>query len=216
MKTNITPKRVLGILAVMVVMVALLGGCALTKPQKAPPMIATGQGTVIYLDKFEFKPPPVSWRLMQNVEGGDFELGFMLFEKGEFPSQTTFMYDDVPYGSSQDLDKRADYYCTRFLFNSGIALQIKGRQRLTINGQDALALDIEGQNRVAKEKAKSKVYLIKKGSRIISFVCTQWRPLDAAYNQEPFDHFEAFVQSFKFVKKDFYEAFEEELKKAGL
>jgi hypothetical protein len=60
------------------------------------------------------------------------------------------------------------------------------------------------------------VYLIKKGSRIISFVCTQWRPLNASFSQEAFDHYEAFVQSFKFVKKDFYENFEEALKKAGL
>jgi len=87
---------------------------------------------------------------------------------------------------------------------------------LTLGGRDALAIDVEGQNRVSKEKAKSKVYMIKKGSRIISFVCTQWRPLDAAYSQEPFDHYDAFVQSFKFVKKDFYDEFEEEMKKAGL
>jgi hypothetical protein len=150
------------------------------------------------------------------VEGGDFELGFLLFEKGDFPSQTTFMYDDLPYGSSQVLEKRADYYCTKFLFNSGIVLEVRKRERLTINGRDALAIEMGGENTVTKEKAKSKVYLVKKGSRIISFVCTQWRPLNASYSQEPFDHYEAFVYSFKFVKKDFYESFEEELKKAGL
>jgi hypothetical protein len=153
---------------------------------------------------------------MTNVEGGDFELGFMRFEKGDFPSQTTFMYDDLPYGSSQDLEKRADYYCTKFLFNSGIDLEVKKRERLTINGQEALAIDMEGQNHVTKEKAKSKVYLIKKGNRIVSFVCTQWRPLNNSCSEDPFDHYHAFVQSFKFVKKDFYEIFEEELKKAGL
>ena len=54
------------------------------------------------------------------------------------------------------------------------------------------------------------------GNRIVSFVCTQWRPLDGAFSQEPFDRFEIFVQTFKFLKKDFYENFEEELKKAGL
>ena len=160
--------------------------------------------------------PPKGWIMMKNVEGGDFELGFFRFEKGDFPSQTTFMYDDMPYGSSQDLEKRADYYCTKFLFNSGIDLEVKKRERLTINGREALAIDMEGQNHVTKEKAKSKVYLVKKGSRIISFVCTQWRPLNASYSQDPFDHFEAFVHSFKFVKKDFYESFEEELKNAGL
>ena len=216
MKTNITSKKTLGTLVAFIVAVGLLAGCATTKPKKTPPMVPTDQGTVIFLEKYEFKPPPSGWALMQNVEGGDFELGFLRFEKGEFPSQTTFMYDDLPYGYSQDLEKRADYYCTKFLFNSGIDLEVKKRQRLTISGREALAIDMEGQNHVTKEKAKSKVYMVKKGNRIISFVCTQWRPLSASFGQEPFDHFDAFVKSFKFVRKDFYENFEEELEKAGL
>jgi hypothetical protein len=216
MKTKFKPRAVFGALAAMAVVVALLGGCATTGPEKVQTLVPTGQGTAIYLEKYEFKPPKGGWRMMKNVEGGDFELGFFRFEKGEFPTQTTFMYDDQPYGSSQDLEKRADYYCTKFLFNSGIDLEIKKRERLTINGRDALALYMEGQNNIAKEKARSKVYLIKKGSRIVSFVCTQWRPLNASYSEEPFEQYEAFVQSFKYVKKDFYESFEEELKKAGL
>jgi hypothetical protein len=216
MKTKIKSIRTIGTLAAISAVIGLLGGCATTKPEKAPTLVPTNQGTVVFLEKYEFKPPPKGWIMMKNVEGGDFELGFMRFEEGEFPSQTTFMYDDQPYGSSQDLEKRADYYCTKFLFNSGIDLEVKKRERLTINEREALAIYMEGQNHVTKEKAKSKVYLIKKGNRIISFVCTQWRPLKASFSQEPFDHYEAFVHGFKFVKKDFYETFEEELKKAGL
>jgi hypothetical protein len=216
MKIRIKLKRTLGTMAAIAVTVGLLGACATTSSKKTPTLVPTGQGTVVFLDKYEFKPPPKGWIMMKNLEGGDFELGFLRFEKGDFPSQTTFIYDDQPYGSSQDLEKRADYYCTKFLFNSGIDLEVKNRERLTINGCDALAIEMGGQNNVTKEKARSKVYLVKKGSRIISFVCTQWRPLNASYSQEPFDHFEAFVHSFKFVKKDFYESFEEELKKAGL
>jgi hypothetical protein len=216
MRADMKLRRTFGTLTVIAAMVGLLSACATTSSEKVPTLVPTGQGTVIFLDKYEFKPPPRGWIMMKNLEGGDFELGFLRFEKGDFPSQTTFIYDDQPYGSSQDLEKRADYYCTKFLFNSGIDLEIKKRERLTINGRDALALYMEGQNNITKEKAKSKVYLIKKGSRIISFVCTQWRPLDASYSQEPFDQYEAFVNSFKFVKKDFYENFEEELKKVGL
>jgi hypothetical protein len=216
MKIRIELKRTLGTLAAIALTIGLLGACATTSSKKAPTLVPTSQGTVVFLEKYEFKPPPQGWIMMKNVEGGDFELGFLRFEKGDFPSQTTFMYDDQPYGNSQDLEKRADYYCTKFLFNSGIDLEVKKKERLTINGRDALAIDMGGQNNVTKEKSKSKVYLIKKGSRIISFVCTQWRPLNASYSQEPFNHFEAFVHSFKFLKKDFYESFEEELKNAGL
>ena len=216
MKTRIQFKKSLGTFAAIVLIIGLLGGCATMGPEKAPTLVGTGQGTVVFLEKYEFKPPPQGYIMMKNVEGGDFELGFLLFEKGDFPSQTTFMYDDLPYGYSQDLEKRADYYCTKFLFNSGIDLKVEKRERLMINGREALAIYMGGENLITKEKAKSKVYLIKKGSRIISFVCTQWRPLSASYSQEPFDHYETFVNSFKFLKKDFYESFEDELKKAGL
>jgi hypothetical protein len=194
----------------------LLGGCATMEPKKPPAMVPTDRGTVVYLEKYEFKRPPEGWALMRNVEGGDFELGFMRIEKGDFPTQTTFMYDEQPYGSSQDLEKRADYYCTKFLFNSGIEAKVTKREKATVAGRAALVLEMGGENPVQKEKAKSQIYLVKKGNRIVSFVCTQWRPLTGTFSGEPFAHFEAFVQNFKFLTKDFYEQLEEEITKAGL
>jgi len=216
MNRKTTFARILGTAAALTAMVVIFSGCATVGEKPKPPMVPTERGTVVYLDKYEFKRPPGGWALMRSVEGGDFELGFLRIEKGEFPSQTTFMYDDMPYGGQQDLDKRAEYYCTRFLFNSGIDLRVTQKEKLQIDGRDAVALHMEGENPNRNEKAKSKVYLVKKGNRIISYVCTQWRPLNGTFSQEPFDHFEAFVQSFKFLKKDFYENFEDELKKAGL
>lgn len=206
----------LGILFGLPVLMALLGGCATMEPKKPPTMVPTDRGTVIYLEKYEFKRPPEGWALMKNVEGGDFELGFMRIEKGDFPTQTTFMYDEQPYGSSQDLEKRADYYCTKFLFNSGIEAKVGKREKVSVTGREALVLEMGGENPVQKEKAKSRIYLIKKGNRIVSFVCTQWRPLNGTFSDEPFGHFEAFLQSFRFLTKDFYEQLEEEMTKAGL
>ena len=208
----------LGTWALGLVMIAVFGvGCAALQPAEKPKTLTpTDRGTVLFLDRYEFKQPPQNWALMKNLEGGDFELGFMLIEPGAFPTQTTFMYDDLPYGGSQDLETRAKYYCTRFLFNSGIDLRVTQQEKVTLNGKDAIALSMEGENPNRDEKAKSKVYLVKKGNRIISFVCTQWRPMNGTYTQQPFDYFETFVQSFKFLKKDFYENFEEELVKAGL
>ncbi len=199
-----------GILLVVVWILSF--GCATTAPKKPSVLTPTDRGTVLFLDRYEFKSPPEGWLLMQNLEGGDFELGFLKFEKGDFPSQTTFMYDDQPYGGSRDLEKRAKYYCTRFLFNSGIDSRVTKQEKLTVNSRDAIALSMEGENPNRKEKAKSKIYLVKKGNRIISFVCTQWRPLNGAFSQEPFDDFETFVSSFKFLKKDFYEEMEEKIK----
>jgi len=210
-------KKFNGILrtAAVAAMMGILAGCATVGEKPKPAMVPTERGTVVFQEKYEFKRPE-GWALMQSVEGGDWELGFMKIEKGDFPSQTTFMYDDLPYGGHRDLEKRADYYCTRFLFNSGIDLRVTQRERTKINTREALAISLEGENPNRNEKSKSKVYLVKKGNRIISFVCTQWRPLNGTFSQEPFGHFEAFVQSFRFLKKDFYESFEEELTKAGL
>jgi hypothetical protein len=201
--------------AFLLTMIAVLGfGCAAAEKPKT--LILTDRGTVLFLDKYEFKRPPQNWALLKNLEGGDFELGFLLMERGAFPSQTTFMYDAEPYGSSPNLETRAKYYCTRFLFNSGIDMRVTPPQKVTLNGREAIAMFLEGENPNRGEKAKSKVYLVKRGDRVVSFVCTQWRPINGTYSQEPFNYFETFVHSFKFLKKGFYERFEEELTKAGL
>lgn len=190
----------------------LLGGCATMAPEKPKILTPTDRGTVLFQDKYEFKVP-VGWLLMRNLEGGDFELGFLKIEPGAFPSQTTFMYDEEPYGSSPDLEGRADQYCTRFLFNSGMVPEVTKREKTQVMGLDALALYFGGENPVQKEKAKSKVYLVKKGNRIISFVCTEWRPLDGQFDMRNFEVFDNFVQSFKFLKKTFYENLDEEIQK---
>jgi hypothetical protein len=218
MERKVKEGRDPGTRVLLLVMVAVFGfGCAALQPAEKPKALTpTDRGTVLFLDKYEFKQPPQNWALMKNLEGGDFELGFLLIERGGFPSQTTFMFDEEPYGSSPDLEKRAKYYCTRFLFNSGIDLRVIKQEKTTLGGTDALAIYLEGENPNRDEKAKSKVYLLKKGNRIVSFVCTMWRPMNGPYAQEPFDYFEGFVQSFKFLKKDFYESFEDELGKVGL
>jgi len=72
-------------------MFGILAGCATLAEKPKPAMVPTERGTVVFLEKYEFKRPPAGWALMQSVEGGDWELGFLKMEKGEFPSQTTFM-----------------------------------------------------------------------------------------------------------------------------
>jgi hypothetical protein len=52
------------------------------QPEKPKALSLTERGTVLFLDKYEFKRPPENWSLMKNLEGGDFELGFMLMERG--------------------------------------------------------------------------------------------------------------------------------------
>jgi len=217
MKREFIPGLIPGLAVALLVMTGLLlGGCVTMRAEKPKDVVPTDRGTVIFLEKYEFKRPPAGWAMLKNLEGGDFELGFLKMEKGDFPSQTTFIFDDQPFGSSRDLDTRAKQYCTRFLFNTGMYPEIKKQENVELMGLPALAIYMEGENPSRGEKAKSKIYLIQKGNRIISFVCTQWRPLNGIYDQAGFDHFEEFVKSFKYLKKTFYENFEEELKKLGI
>ena len=188
-----------------------LGGCATMGKKPKPVLVATDRGTVLYEDKYEFKAP-VGWKLLREVSGGDFEFGFLKFEKGDFPSQTTFIYDPEPFGSAQDLDTRAKQYCTRFLWNSGILPEVKKQDPVQLWGHDAIVIELEGENPNRGEKAKSLVYLVKKGNRIISFTVTQWRPMKGTFDPEPFEQFQTFVKSFKFLKKTFYEEMEEKIR----
>ena len=217
MKRKFIPGLSMGfVVALWLVAGLIVGGCATRGPDKPKDVVPTDRGTVIFLEKYEFKRPPAGWAMLKNLEGGDFEMGFLKMEKGDFPSQTTFIFDDQPFGSSRDLDTRAKQYCTRFLFNTGMYPEIRKQEKAEVMGLPAIALYVEGENPNRAEKAKSKIYLIQKGNRVISFVCTQWRPLKGTYDQASFEPFEEFVKSFKYLEKTFYENFEEELKKLGV
>ena len=188
------------------------GGCATMGEKPKSALVATDRGTAVYEDKYEFKAP-VGWKFLKDYSGGDFEFGFLKFEKGDFPSQSTFIFDKEPFGSSRDLETRAKQYCTRFLWNTGMFPEIRKQEEVQLWGQPAIVIHLEGENPTRGEKGKSTVYLVRKGDRIISFVLTQWRPINGTYDQEPFDQFETFVQSFRFLKKTFYEEIEEQIKR---
>lgn len=196
-----------------IVLALFLGGCAtLMEKKNESPLVETGPGTVIYKGKYEFQPP-LGWALLQNVSEGDFEFGFLKVEKGDFPSQTTFIYDDGPFGSSRDLESRANEYFGRFLGGTGISLKLKDRKPVQVRQQPGVVMHIEGENRYRNEKARATVYLIKEGEWIVSFVCTQWRPMKGEFDPARFEVFENFVKSFKFLKPVFYEEIAQRIKK---
>jgi hypothetical protein len=216
MRTGLKQVLPASLVAASVFAAFLLGGCASMQQREKPrDVVATDRGTLIFKEKYEFKKPPAGWSMIKNLEGGDFEIGFFKVEKGDFPSQTTYIYDDQPFGSSRNLEERAKQYCTRFLFNTGMLPEVKNREKTEVVGLPALAIYLEGENPNQGEKAKSKVYLVQKGNRIVSFLCTQWRPLKGTYDPAGFNEFEEFVKSFKFLRPSFYEKFEDQLKQAG-
>ena len=72
-------------------------------------------------------------------------------------------------------------------------------------GGEGLQVDVEGKDPVKGEKVRARVVFGKRGERIVGFYITQWRPMDGTYDPSAFDVFDTFVNSFKFLKKSFYE-----------
>ncbi|MCX5909783.1 MAG: hypothetical protein NTY64_22055, partial [Deltaproteobacteria bacterium] len=177
-----------------------------------PALVPTDRGTVVYMGKYEFKAP-VGWKLIRNLTGGDFEVGFLNIEKGEFPSQTTMFYDEEPYGSSRDLETRARQYSVFFLAGRGMSMAINKMEKGEVAGRPALVVRMEGENPYRKEKARSVVYFFKTGDYVVTLACTQWRPMKGSFDPKPFQGFEDFAKSFKYLKPTFYEEIEERIKR---
>ncbi len=188
------------------------GGCATIGEKPRPALVPTDRGTVDYMGKYEFKAP-VGWKLVRNLTGGDFEVGFLSIEKGEFPSQTTMFYDEEPYGSSRDLEARAMQYSVFFLAGRGMSMATNKMEKGEVAGRPALLVYMEGENRYRNEKAKSMVYFFKTGDYVVTLACTQWRPMKGSFDSKPFQVFEEFARSFKFLKPTFYEEIEERIKR---
>src|SRR4030042_709509 len=83
-----------------------MAGCATTERSGKSKVKWTPQGTVIWEDEFEFLPPPKEWSIITVEVGGEFGFGFMRVEQGAFPSQSTFVYDEEPFGYALNFEKR--------------------------------------------------------------------------------------------------------------
>ena len=202
------------ILGICLISVSLLflSGCATSMKEKPKPaFVLTDQGTVVYEDKYEFKVSE-GWRTLREESGGDFEFGFFRLE-GEFPSQTTFAYDDEPYGGSRDLETRAKQYQTLFFAATGLIMTENSIEKTEIMGEPAVVMNTEGKNPNQNEKARSRFYFLKRGDWVVSFICTQWRPMNSVYDPKDFETFDAFVKSFKFLKPTPYEEIIDRIKK---
>jgi hypothetical protein len=209
---NKTMSRLILGICLLSVTVLFLWGCATTvRGKPKPAFLLTDHGTVVYGDKYEFKAP-TGWKALSAESKGDFEFGYSKLE-GEYPSQTTFAYDDEPYGSSRDLETRAKQYQTLFFAATGLIKTESIIEKVEITKQSVVALNTEGKNPNQNEKAKSKVYFVKRGDWIVSFLCTQWRPMNGTYDLKDFEIFDTFVRSFKFLKPIFFEEIEEQIKK---
>jgi hypothetical protein len=190
-----------------VLVAAWFSGCATMGPSQPVPYKFSSQGTVIWNDEFEFNPPPPGWKLVQVESGGEFGFGFLRTDPGQFPSQSMFVYDEEPFGCSGKFEEREEEFFKRYLWASAISMKMRKleKQKVNVVGGEGLAVVVEGEDPVKKEKVRSKVVFGKRGERVVAFYITQWRHIDGTYDPAAFDVFDQFVASFKFLKKSFYE-----------
>ena len=171
------------------------------------PYEVTPRGTVIYAGEFEFMLPPMGWKLFWPEGEGEeeFAFGFMKRDPGPFPSQSVFAYDEEPFGYSTKFEEREKEFFKRFLWNAILQFQVLEREKVQVIGGEGWAVTVEGKDLVKREKAKAKVIFGKRGERVVAFYITQWRPIDGTYDLSAFKTFEKFVESFRYLKKSFYQ-----------
>jgi len=199
-------RRNVWVLLCFVLVVMMLSACATTERAQKPYKFSQ-QGTVIWNDEFEFKPPPSEWKVIQVEVGGEFGFGFLRGDPGQFPSQSMFVYDEEPFGCSTKFENREEEFFKRYLWTTALnmTMRILEKQKVHVLGGEGLAVVAEGEDPIKKEKAKSKVVFGKRGDRVVAFYITQWRHIDGTYDPSAFEVFDKFVASFKFLKKSFYE-----------
>lgn len=196
--------RCLALWCCMLVMAYVIG-CASLESSKKVPYKMTPQGMVVWNDEFEFRPPPLGWKVIQVESGGEFSFGFLKQEPGQFPSQSTFVYDEDPFGASGNLEVRQEEFFKRFLWGTCLKFQVLDKKKIQVVGGEGLAVIVEGKDMVKKEKVRAKVVFAKRGNRVVSFYITQWRSIESPFDPSAFVVFDQFVGSFKFLKPSFYE-----------
>jgi len=193
---------------IRVVIVALL--CLLTVacvPQ-APvdPLAALRQsdGSVLWQQEYVFVPPAGKWSLV-SLDEDDYSVAFSKGCDEFFPCQSTMAYAEEPFGYSQDFRQRQAEFFRRYLWASRVVFDPPQLEETTLNGRPALVAVIEGKEQVKRHKVWSKVVFTRRGERVIAFYFNQWRPEDQPFDRADEADFDAFVNSFGFVKPSFFE-----------
>lgn len=192
----------------LVVLAALLGCAAAPPPRPAEeplPYRFTPEGRVVWQEDFEFEAPPGEWRLMQVEEGDEFSFAFLRVGDCPSPCQSTFAYDEEPFGYSKDLPKRMEEFYRRFLWGSHVVFGSVQTRPADLPLGEALEAVAEASDPVRGEKVLTKVILARRGDRVVSFYLTQWRPLEADFDRGELSVLDRFAASFRFLRPSFFE-----------
>jgi len=175
-----------------------------TSPVEAPYRV-NEQGMAVYGGEFQFLPFPSGWELLSHAEGGDSVIIYYRKDPGPPLDRTIIIYSEEPYGYSRDLEKRSEEFMKRFLWDVIMTKDIVGRTKTRVLDDEGLKLVVEAVDAVEGKKVKTEIVFARRGERVVAFYATQWRTMDAPYDQNAFQVFGRFVESFRVLKKSFYE-----------
>jgi hypothetical protein len=159
----------------------------------------------VYQDEFEFTPFPAGWELLNEGEGNEPLIVFYRKDPGSVLSRTIITYNEEPYGYSRRLDERAREFMNRFLWDAMMEKRVLERKKIRALGGEGLDLIVEAQDAVSRKKVRAEIVFAKRGERVVAFYAVQWRGLDESFDPSAFAFFARFVDSFRTLKKSFYE-----------
>ncbi len=192
----------------VVLTAALLTGCAVVAGHTQTSLLYrhTPEGTVVWGEEFEFDPPPNDWNLVRVKEGDEeFSFAFLKMEHCPNPCQSTFAYDEEPFGYSRDLEERQKQFFDRFLWASRVRFGPAETREVQVLGGPGLVATAEAEDPVGNQKVWAKVVFGKRGERVVAFYLTQWRPKNLPFDGSVEQPFDRFVDSFRFLKESFFQ-----------
>jgi hypothetical protein len=182
----------------------LLAGCVAQPPVDPLAALRQPDGSVLWQQEYAFVPPAGPWSLV-SLDEDDYSVAFVKECSEFFPCQSTMAYAEEPFGYSRDFRQRQAEFFKRYLWASRVVFDSPQLEETTLNGQPALVAVVEGKEKVKRHKVWSKVVFTRRGDRVIAFYFNQWRPEDQAFDRADVADFDAFVDSFKFVKPSFFQ-----------
>ena len=165
----------------------------------------TEDNIVIWLDELEFRRPGPEWKLAQIANGDEFSFAFLKTGNCPPPCQSTFAFDEEPFGYSTDLRERMEEFFRRFLWGSHAVFGDFEAREVEVFGGPGLAAVAEGRDPVKGQKVRAKVILGRRGGRVVAAFLTEWRTEQDAYDDADVAIFDRFVGSLRFLKPSFYE-----------
>jgi len=170
------------------------------------------KGTVIWENEYEFAPPPPPWQLL-SLDETDYSIAFFRGcrdeDPGFYPCESTFAYAEEPFGYSRDLKQRQEEFFRRFLWAARVDFEEPRLEAIRLRGDNALQAETVGRERVLGHKVLVRALFAHRGERVVAFYFTQWRPEDRSFDHGQLENFQAFVDSFTYLRPSFYQQLRE-------